>query len=268
MTTVPATLAARLAREHDSGTLLVSGSLPELRDAGVAWQVQRAGERQRLAAGAALTGWKVGYASEALRHEMRISAPNYGPLYAEMVRSSGAAVGPGLTQPRVEPEVALVLATDVDASQLANLSEAAGHRALSEVVAEVRCALEVVDSVWASYTFTWAENTADGSSAARVVLGDTIPATADLATIGVTVREVDAQGNTTTYTGSSGAAMGHPLSSLRWLAGALAHEGRSLRAGDIVLTGGLTPTLPLSVGARVSAQFNSPGWTGHVEVNR
>lgn len=265
---MPATLAARLAREHDSGTLLVSGSLPELRDAGVAWQVQRAGESQRLAAGAALTGWKVGYASEAMRREMGISAPNYGPLYADMVRSSGAPVGAGLTQPRVEPEVALVMAAEVDPRQLPHLSDPDGHRALFELVAEVRCALEVVDSVWASYSFTWEENTADGSSAARVVLGDPIPSSADLATVNITIREVDAHGNAATYTGSSGAAMGHPLSSLRWLAGALADEGRSLQAGDVVLTGGLTPTLPLAAGATVSAQFDSAEWTGHVEVTR
>ena len=265
---MPATLAARLSREHDSGTLLVSGSLPALRNAGVAWQVQRAGERQRLAAGAVLTGWKVGYASEALRHEMGISAPNYGPLYADMVSSSGAPVGPGLTQPRVEPEVGLVMAAEVDPRQFASLSQEEGRLALSEAVAEVRCALEVVDSVWASYAFTWEENTADGSSAARVVLGDPIPASADLATVGITIREGDADGNTTTYTGSSGAAMGHPLSSLRWLVGALAEEGRSLRAGDIVLTGGLTPTLPLAAGGTVSAQFDTPDWAGHVEVSR
>lgn len=265
---LPATLATRLARAHDSGTVLVSGSVPELRDAGVAWQVQRAGEVQRVAAGAVLSGWKVGYASEAMRREMGIAAPNYGPLYADMHLVSGARVGTGLTQPRVEPEIALVLADDVDAHLIADLPDADAHRVLSESVAQARCALEVVDSVWASYSFTWEENTADGSSAARAVLGDPIPAAADLSAVSLTIRGVDAQGNHTAYSGSGSAAMGHPISSLRWLVGALAESGRRLRAGDVVLTGGLTPTLPLVAGATLEAQFESPGWTGHVEVRR
>lgn len=262
----PATLASLLARAHRAGTPLASGSLPELRDAGVAWHVQRAGEAQRVEAGATLVGWKVGYASEAMRREMGIAEPNYGPLYADMLLDTGAPVGPGVTQPRAEPEIALLLAQDVDPRRLAGLTPAASRDALGEAVGEVRCALEIVDSVWSTYTFTWAENTADGSSAAHAVLGEPIPAGVDLAAVEVTACEVDAHGNRATYTGTGGAAMGHPLEALRWLVGALAEQGRVLRAGDLVLTGGLTPTLPLTSGARVSARFAAPGWDGHVEV--
>lgn len=263
-----ATLASLLARAHGSGSLLLSGSLPELREAGVAWQVQRVGEEQRVADGAGLTGWRVGYDSEALRHEMGIAEPNYGPLCADMVLYSGASVGPGLAQPWVEPEIPLILGGDVDPRHVVGHSaEHADLRVLSEAVNEARGALEVVDSVWSSYVFTWEENTADGSSAARVDLEDPVPAGADLATVGVEVREVDAHGNCATYLGDAGASMGHPLGVLRWLTGVLAEEGR-LRAGDVVLTGGLTPTPPLAPGAWVTARFDSPGWTGRVEVKR
>lgn len=232
----------------------------------MAWQVQRAGEEHRVAAGATLAGWKVGYASEALRQEMGIAEPNYGPLYADMLMVSGAPAGPGLGQPRVEPEIALVLGADVDPGQVVGHSEDAADRVLSRAVAEACIGLEVVDSVWSSYAFTWEENTADGSSAARIVLGERLPSGIDLANVSVEARHADRDGTGTTYAGHSRAAMGHPMAVLRWLVEALALEGRQLRAGDVVMTGGLTPTLPLTAGSMVSARFEATGWTGSVEV--
>lgn len=86
--------------------------------------------------------------------------------------------------------------------------------------------------------------------------------------VSVELREVDAVGNGTTYSGDAGAAMGHPLTALRWLVEALARDGQALRAGEVVMTGGLTPTVPLSAGSTVTARFDSPGWTGQARVTR
>lgn len=218
-----------------------------------AYAVQRAGLARRLAAGERVVGWKVGYASQAMRAQMGVDRPNYGPLTDAMVVADGAVVGAGLLQPRVEPEVALVLGADLPAG--AGLSEVAA------AVGQARGALEVVDSVWRDYRFRIEDNTADGSSAAGAVLGPVLPAGTDLAALPV-VLERDGE---PVGAGRGADAMGHPLSALRWLADELGRHGQRLRAGDVVLTGGLTAAVPLPPGAVVTGRFAGT-WT--VSVRR
>ncbi len=58
-------------------------------------------------------------------------------------------------------------------------------------------------------------------------------------------------------TATSAAAGGHPLRMVAWLAGELAAHGRGLRAGDVIITGGLTAATPLRAGHALSARFGS-----------
>ena len=102
-------------------------------------------------------------------------------------------------QPRVEPEIAVRLGFDVDAS--ASIWDIA-----ASVDAAIAC-LEVVDSVWSGYRFRIEHNTADGSSAAHVVLGDAIDAD-DLSTVKVRLR----RNGDDVATATGAAASGHPLS--------------------------------------------------------
>jgi len=101
-----------------------------------------------------------------MRQQMGVTAPNYGPLLDDMLLRDGAVVA-GFLHPRVEPEIAVVLARDLSGAGL-SLDEVA------RAVGEVRACLEVVDSIWLDYRFTAAQNTADGSSAAGVVLGQVL----------------------------------------------------------------------------------------------
>lgn len=149
-----------------------------------------------------------------------------------MLRASGDSAGAELVQPRTEPEIAVVMGAALDAR---DLEGCASDRERSEAVAtrvgEYRCALEVVDTVWTGYRFTWAENTADGSSAARVVLGPAIPPDVDVAAVGVALRQIGGAGDSAPQQGSADAAMGHPLAAVAWLVGQLARDGRALMPG-------------------------------------
>jgi 2-keto-4-pentenoate hydratase len=60
-------------------------------------------------------------------------------------------------------------------------------------------------------------------------------------------------------TAAGGAAMGHPAAALVWLAAALAARGEAIEAGSIVLSGGLTASVPLSAGDQVTAEFDGLG---------
>jgi 2-keto-4-pentenoate hydratase len=226
--------AARLDAAHRDGRLLDAPEGPEDLDPASAYAIQRRLTARRQERGARRIGWKLGYTSAVMREQMGVDSPNLGPLLDTMVIAPGAAVPASLVQPRVEPEIGLVV--DAEGRPVA-----------------ARAVLEVVDSVWRDYRFTFATNTADGSSAAGVVVGD--PLDGDLAALTVELRH----NGRPVASGSGDAAMGHPHRALAWLRDELAARGEALREGDLVITGGLTRAVPLEVGDVVEARF--PGAT-------
>ncbi|MGW3284303.1 2-keto-4-pentenoate hydratase [Streptomyces sp. NPDC001002] len=209
-----------------------------------AYDVQERLTALRLAEGRCHVGYKLGYTSAAMREQMGVQSPNYGPLLDDMILRDNAWVKDFL-HPRVEPEIGIVLSKDLPGTGLL-LPE------IADAVAAVHACLEVVDSVWHDYKFTAEQNTADGSSAAGVVLGPELDV-APLDSHRVTV-ELTGDG-TSLATATSAAAGGHPLYSIAWLADALAARGQHLRKGELVITGGLTAAMPLRPGGIVAARF-------------
>jgi 2-oxo-3-hexenedioate decarboxylase len=58
---------------------------------------------------------------------------------------------------------------------------------------------------------------------------------------------------------AGGAVLGHPAAAVAWLADRLAEQGESLEAGMLVLSGGLTPSVPLRPGSMLTAEFDGLG---------
>ena len=233
--------AATILAAHRNATLLepLTDTMPlTMRQA---YEIQEHVLADRLRRGERQVGWKLGYTSQAMREQMGVSRPNLGPLTDRMVLADGAEVGDVL-QPRVEPEIAVILEHPVGPGATRDEALAA--------VREARAALEVVDSIWRDYRFRIEDNTADGSSAAHVVLGPRL-GTDELDGVDVVLAVDGAE----VAAGAGAAAMGHPLDALCWLATELADQGKQLRAGDLVITGGLTAAWPLRAGGRVSAVF-------------
>jgi 2-keto-4-pentenoate hydratase len=210
---------------------------------GDAYLVQEMLMQRRRDRGERHIGWKLGYTSVAMREHMGIGEPNFGALTDAMLMGSGEAVPPTVIQPRVEPEIAVRLAVD--------LGPAPSPADVAASVETASACLEVVDSVWAGYRFRIEHNTADGSSAAYVVLGDAI-AGDDLSSVRVRFR----RNGDDVGVATGAAASGDPLAGVAWLARQLASTGRRLRAGDIVITGGLTAAVPLNEGDCVEAIFD------------
>jgi 2-keto-4-pentenoate hydratase len=225
-------LAAEIDAAHRERRLLEPPAGPL--DLDGAYAVQARLTALRTGRGARRIGWKLGYTSAAMREQMGVDAPNLGPLLDTMLVTDGL-VPESLAQPRVEPEVAVVVGPD-------------GRPA------RVRAALEIVDSVWRDYRFTLEHNTADGSSAAGVVLGPELSADG-LADLPVTLR----RNGEVVGEATAAAAMGHPFTALEWLSGELARRGERLRPGDIVITGGLTAAVPIGPGEEITAVFGDGG---------
>ena len=222
-------LAAAIDLAHRERRLLDAAEQPPL-DLRTAYAVQRELTGLRTARGAHRIGVKLGYTSQAMREQMGVDEPNHGPLLDTM-RITDGRVPDTAVQPRIEPEIALVLGAD--------LTPVAAH-----------AALEVVDSVWRDYRFTLELNTADGSSAAGVALGPALPLDA-LATLPVRL----VRNGVSVAEGTGAAAMGDPLRAMDWLRRTLSDEPGALRPGDVVITGGLTAAVPVELGDVVEAVF-------------
>jgi 2-keto-4-pentenoate hydratase len=115
------------------------------------------------AAGRELVGYKLGLVSPAKQAQMGLDEPFHGGVFADMVHRGTVELG-AFIQPKVEPEVALVLGADVPADAPAGAVVRAVDRAV--------LALDVLDSVWEGYRFSAAEVLADGLSAGGEVLGE------------------------------------------------------------------------------------------------
>lgn len=216
-----------------------------LRDA---YAVQQAVQRRREAQGQRRAGYKLGYTSAAMRQQMGVETMNFGPLTDAMLLQSGDRVGDDVLQPRVEPEIAFLFDRDV--------THAADRDDVLAAVGAVHASLEVVDSVWTDYRFRIEDNTADGSSASYVVLGDVL-ANQDLPAIEVVLE----RNGEATARATGAAASGHPAEGVVWLVGELAARGERIHAGDLIITGGLTLAVPLEPGDVIRAVFD-----GSVEV--
>ncbi len=208
--------------------------------------------RLRTAAMARPTvGYKLGYTSAAMRAQMGVEEPNYGVLFEgsggpdEQVADAGA-----LIHPLVEPEISFLMRRDlagpgVDRAQAWDAVEA------------VMPSLEVVDTRYLSYRFKAADNISDNSSAARFVTGAPVSRddAGDLRDVAVILERdgerIDA--------GAGRDALGDPVLALAWLANALGRSGERIRAGDIVMSGGLTKAHAAQRGSRLSASFDALG---------
>src|SRR5690606_35738079 len=114
-----------------------------------------------------------------------------------------------LLQPRVEPEIAIRLGRDL-------MAPPDSFDDVIVAVDEAYACLEIVDSVWDGYRFRIEHNTADGSSAAFVVLGPAIPL-GDLSATAVELFRNDEP----VASATGAAASGHPLAGVAWLAATL-----------------------------------------------
>jgi len=248
----PAAVAAALYSARRAGSTLDELLTAELRiSVEDAYRVQDQMTALRLASGERIVGWKLGYTSAAMRAQMGVASPNFGPLTDVMVLDSPAVLPSGALQPRVEPEIGLRLGRRL-------MPPFSVQGVLDACDAALAC-LEIVDSVWTGYRFKLEDNTADGSSAAWVAVGSELPL-AGLEALPVTLL---ADGEAV-ESGTGAAASGHPAAGMVWLAEQLAARGYWLEPGDLVITGGLTRAPSLEPGHRISASFGDGRWTAEV----
>jgi 2-keto-4-pentenoate hydratase len=227
----------------------LSDEFPEL-DPASAYAAQEAYAALRLSDSNPLVGRKIGATSRAIQELFDIDTPDYGQIFADMVVDDGATIAiDELIAPMVEPEVAFRLRTDLAGPGVS----ADDVQAVTNVVAPC---LEIIDSRIVDWRIRFVDTVADNGSSARCVFGREVAAAElDLAAETVALYHDDELVGAAT----GAAALGHPCASVAWLANALGGLGRTLRAGEWVLSGSLTSAVRATPGARFRAEFGSIG---------
>lgn len=220
-------------------------------DVSRAYAVQRLLTEDRVATGARVVGRKIGLTNPAVQQQLGVDRPDFGVLFADMECRGAEPVPMGrLLQPKVEAEVAFVLAADLTEEHI-------GPEVARRAVAYAVAALEIVDSRIAGWDISFGDTVADNASSGLYVLGterrtlaEVEPADVDMA---MTVNGEPAS------TGTGRACLGDPLAALAWLATTARDLGEPLRAGEVVLSGALGPMVPVRSGDEVVAEVSGLG---------
>jgi 2-keto-4-pentenoate hydratase len=247
-------LAERLREAYDGSP--IPPIRAELEAAGVrgAYRVQALNTQHWVGLGRRIVGRKIGLTSKVVQQQLGVDQPDFGVLFHDRLLPDGGELLPGeLLQPKVEAEVALVLARDVTMAHASAVD-------LLTATAYVLPAIEIVDSRIAGWDIRILDTVADNASSGMFVLGSTpiSPLQLDLRTCGM-VLEVDGR---LASQGVGAACLGHPLEAAAWLARTLIEMGDPLRSGDIVLTGALGPMVPLQPGMCVEVSIGGVGRVG------
>ena len=188
----------------------------------------------------AVGGAKIATTTKVMQQLMGIDHACGGAIFARTIHASPARlVLADFINLRLESEIALKLGADLPASRAPWTREA-----VAPAVAGAMPAFELIEDRHADYTQTEAsslivENCWNGG----VVVGTPRPvAVADL--VGI-AGHLTIDGKTA---GKGNAE--DPAATLAWLANHLAERGRDLKAGMVVITGSLIPTVSIASGER------------------
>lgn len=206
---------------------------------------------RRLDRGEKLVGFKVGFTNIAVRDKMGLPDSTYGYLLDSMVLGSGGTLRMAdFVAPKIETEICLRLGQDLRGPGLT----------VDDVLAatEAVCAsFEICDARIRDWKCPYPDFFADNGFSARIVLSggwksvtnvDLLNETVVLSKDGVPIAE-----------GRGEMALGHPARAVAWLAGKLSERGRHLSAGMVVMTGTLTPILPIAAGSTYTGTFSTLG---------
>jgi 2-keto-4-pentenoate hydratase len=228
----------------------ITSLYPDLTEAD-AYRVQRALVATKLGRGDRVIGRKVGATSQPIQQLLGIDEPIYGTLLeSNRVANAETISLSQLIHPRVECEIAFLLGEDLVGPGIAVTDVLAATQA-------VMASLEINDPRTREWKIASREAIADNGVAARFVLGEQWLPVEDLDLPNTTVV---LKKNSEEVASARGAAvLGDPARAVAWLANKLAEHHQSIKAGEIVLPGSMTPIYPVGAADRVEAKFGALG---------
>lgn len=207
--------------------------------------------QKRLASGEKLAGFKVGFTNIAVREKMGFPDSTYGYLMDTALLRSGADIPmSGLIAPKIECEICFRLGKDLKGKGL-TVDD------VLKATESVSGSFEICDARIRDWKCPYPDFFADNGFSAKVVLSGRWMPVAEVDLLSETVALL--QDGKTLAEGKGEMALGHPAKAVSWLAGKLDERGKGLKAGQIIMTGTLTPITPIQKGSGYTARFSTLG---------
>lgn len=201
------------------------------------------------AEGESPVGWKVGLTSKAMQAQQGVHEPCFGHLLASgRLASPGQAPFDGMVAPGFENELCLRLGAPLQGTVTVEQARAA--------IEAVAPALEIVEKRGVfgdDFPLAMAGNAQQRYFVAGAF--QPLDDRTDLAATTVVVRTNGEERERAT----GAEVLDNPVNSVVWLAGALAAYDRTLKAGDLIMSGSFTKQYPLARGDRVRTTFDPFG---------
>jgi 2-keto-4-pentenoate hydratase len=216
-----------------------------------AYRIQLALIDRRVAAGERHIGWKVGLTAKAIQQQFSFHEPLFACILE--TRPTGHVFGATeLIHPGFETELCMRLGRSLEGKVTAEQVRAA--------VDVIHPSFEIIETR-GDPVHQMELVVADNGQQRSVVIGDPVRLAPNVDLAEVTAR-VRLNGRDVAA-GLGSAVLDNPLNSIKWLAGKLSEYGRSLRPGDIIMTGSFARQFPLHPGDAAIAEFSG---IGRVEV--
>jgi 2-keto-4-pentenoate hydratase len=204
-------------------------------------QQQLRWRRDLLAAGKKALGWKLAFGGPAALERLRTNAPLVGFLMADAVVASGSTISfAGWKKPAAEPELTVYLGKD--------LPPGADRKTTMDAIAGLGAAIEVADVDHPS-------DDVEGTLARNIYQRHVILSGSSATQAGGTLSGLNARvfhnraemANTSDF----GALTGELITNVSHVANLLAQFGETLRAGQIIIAGSITPPIWVAPGETI-----------------
>jgi 2-keto-4-pentenoate hydratase len=197
--------------------------------------------RELLAAGKQPLGWKLAFGGPAALERLRINAPLVGFLMADAVVASGSTISfAGWKKPAAEPELTVYLAKD--------LAPGADRQTIMTAIGGLGAAIEVADVDHPS-------DDVEGTLARNIYQRHVILGPCEAAHTGGNLLGLNARvlrnGAEMANTSDLEALTGELIANVGHVANLLAHFGETLRAGQIIIAGSITPPIWVESGETI-----------------
>lgn len=198
-------------------------------------------------------GWKLGLTSKEKQRMMGVHEPSYGVLLESMqIREDEKISIQPFIHAKAEPEIAFIMKRELKGP----------HVTVADVIAAtayIAPAIEIIDSRFHGFKFTLADAVSDNSSSSRFVIGERFyfPENVDLRLLGFVFK----RNGELLASGAGANVMGHPARAIAWLANRLYKVGKSIKPGEVVLSGSLSTAHEIHAGDHFMASFDQIGAT-------
>jgi 2-keto-4-pentenoate hydratase len=203
---------------------------------------QQLGSRgELLALGKKPLGWKLAFGGPAALERLRINAPLIGFLMADAVVPSGSTISfAGWKKPAAEPEIAVYMGKDLASSN--------DRKATMDAIAGLGAAIELADVDHPS-------DDVEGTLARNIYQRHVVLGGCDMKHAGGSLSGLNARvfrnGAEMANTSDFEALTGELISIVGHVANLLAHFGETLRAGQIIIAGSITPPIWVEAGESI-----------------